>query len=288
MTSTLPESTHIGAVALQVADLARSIAWYRDVIGARVLTRDGTRATLGAHDDDATLLELHERAGAAPMPTRGRLGLFHVAWLLPDRAALGRFLVHARTTGEPLGSADHLVSEAFYLQDPDGLGVEVYADRPRAAWRVQGQEVEMASLPIDAAGLQAASASEPWTGLPPRTRIGHVHLHVGDLGRSTTFYRDVLGLDVTNARYPGAVFLAAGGYHHHLGTNLWAGPHAVAVSEQDARLMWWELVVPDATTLSAVAFRADAAGALAHRESSARLVLADPWGTRLHVVVSGG
>lgn len=285
MTRALPESTHIGAVALQVADLDRSVAWYRDVIGARVIRHDGTRATLGAHGDDRTLLELHECVGAAPMPSRGRLGLFHVAWLLPDRAALGRFLVHALARGEPLGSADHLVSEAFYLHDPDGLGVEVYADRPRAEWRMQGHEVEMASLPIDASGLQAAAVGAPWAGLPAGSCIGHVHLHVGDLDRSTTFYRDVLGLGVTNARYPGAVFLAAGGYHHHLGTNIWAGANAVAVSEPDARLLWWELVVPDVATVQDAETRARTAGAPVRRDASDRLVLSDPWGTSLRVVV---
>lgn len=286
MPSALPDATHVGAVALQVADLARSIAWYTDVLGARVLRHDATHATLGAHGDHTPLLELHERRGAAPMRPRGRLGLFHVAWLLPDRAALGRFLVHALARGEALGSADHLVSEACYLQDPDGLGVEVYADRPRAEWRWQQRQVEMASLPIDAAGLRDAVAGVPWAGLPAGSCIGHVHLHVGALDRSTAFYRDVLGLAVTNAEYPGAVFLAAGGYHHHLGTNSWAGTQAVAVSAQDARLIWWELVVPNETAREAVASRALAAGVPSGRAAADRLVLSDPWGTRVHVVSS--
>lgn len=284
MTATLPDDTHVGAVALQVADLTRSIAWYRDVIGARVLSHNGTHATLGAHGDDATLLALHEHAGAAPMPSRGRLGLFHVAWLLPDRAALGRFLVHVLARREPLGSADHLVSEALYLQDPDGLGVEVYADRPRAEWQWQGREVAMASLPIDAAGLQTAAAGEPWAGLPRGSRIGHVHLHVGALDRSTAFYRDVLGLEVTNSRYPGAVFLAAGGYHHHLGTNTWAGPQAAPPSAHDARLLWWELVVPDDGAMADVEARAVSATTQTRRAASGMLEVIDPWGTCVRVV----
>jgi catechol 2,3-dioxygenase len=288
MTATLPHSTHVGAVALQVADLTRSVTWYRDVIGARVLETDGTRAVLGAHGDDTPLLELHERAGADPMPSRGRLGLFHVAWLLPDRAALGRFLVHALARGEPIGSADHLVSEALYLQDPDGLGVEVYTDRPRAEWRVQDGAVEMASLAIDARGLQAAAAGAPWTGLPPGSCIGHVHLHVGDLERSTAFYGDVIGLAVTNASYPGAVFLAAGGYHHHLGTNTWAGRGAVAASDADARLLWWELVLPDAQAVDALAARAERALPQSPRFADGRLLLHDPWGTCVRVVAPNG
>lgn len=288
LASRLPASTRVGTVALQVADLQRSLAWYRDVLGARLLTRTDAMATLGAVGQEAPLLELHERVGAAPMPARGRLGLFHVAWLLPDRAALGRFLVHASTRGEPMGSADHLVSEALYLQDPDGLGVEVYADRPRTEWQVQGGEVQMASLPIDAAALQRAAAGARWTGLPEGSRIGHVHLHVGDLQRSTAFYRDVVGLGVTNTRYPGAVFLAAGDYHHHLGTNTWAGSAAVAVSEHDARLLWWELRVPDAVAVDAVAERAQVHAGDGGTPGRHRVVLTDPWGTCVHVVAEHG
>jgi catechol 2,3-dioxygenase len=284
----LPASTRVGAVALQVADLARSLAWYRDLLGARVLTRSDTTATLGAAGHEVPLLELHERAGAAPMPSRGRLGLFHVAWLLPDRAALGRFFGHAIACGEPLGSADHLVSEALYLQDPDGLGVEVYADRPSASWPMQGDEVQMASLPIDAPGLQHAASGAPWTGLPDGSRIGHVHLHVGDLARSTAFYRDVVGLGVTNTRYPGAVFLAAGRYHHHLGTNTWAGSSAVAAAEHDARLLWWELRVPDRATVDAVRDRARVLGGDGGAAVRDGLALADPWGTRVHIVTEPG
>ena len=286
----LPDATTLGAVTLQVGDLARSLAWYTEVLGARVLTQaaaDGAspaRASLGAFGADTPLLHLVERPGARPAPSRGRLGLYHVAWLLPDRAALGRFLAHVAQRGERVGSADHLVSEALYLQDPDNLGVEVYCDRPRGEWTVAQGRVAMASLPIDARGLLQAAAGAPWTGLPAGTVIGHVHLHVGDLEASTRFYRDVLGLAVTQDGYPGAVFLSAGGYHHHLGTNVWAGADAVAAPATESRLLEWTVCVPAAADVAAVRARVEsgADGATANGvtdDAAAPLRLADPWGT---------
>jgi catechol 2,3-dioxygenase len=294
--TTLPKDTRLGGVTLQVADLDRSVAWYRDVIGARLLSRGtavdaaGVRvATMGANDDDRILLTLREQPGASPMPARGRLGLFHVAWLLPDRAALGRFIAHLAARGDAAGSADHLVSEALYLSDPDGLGVEVYADRPRDQWEVQGGEVAMASLPLDVESLLALATDVPYAGLPSGTRIGHVHLHVGALEASTRFYRDVVGFEVTQSSYPGALFLAAGGYHHHLGTNLWAGAGATPPESRDAQLLEWEVVLPSVAEVGEIAHRAVAAGALPGHAAEALdlagagVVLRDPWGTALRL-----
>ena len=276
--------TRLGGVSLAVADLSRSLDWYTQLLGARVLTHEAGVAMLGAAEHDTVLLTLHERPGVRPMPSRGRLGLFHVAWLLPDRASLGRFLSHAAARGEAIGSADHLVSEALYLTDPDGLGVEVYVDRPRTEWTVQDGQVAMASLPLDARGVVAAGGGAPWAGMPAGTTIGHVHLHVGDLQRGATFYRDVLGFAVTNGAYPGALFLAADGYHHHLGTNTWAGPNAVAVDDGFARLLHWEVRVPALSHLDAVVARAARADWPTERLAEARLALRDPWGTRVDVV----
>ena len=285
----LPDATSLGAVTLRVGDLSRSIAWYTEVLGARVLSQHAAHdhvaatATVGAHGDDTPLLHLVERSGARPAPSRGRLGLYHVAWLLPDRAALGRFLAHLAQRGERVGSADHLVSEALYLQDADNLGVEVYRDRPRAEWTVERGTVAMASLPLDARGLLRDAAGAAYTGLPAGTRIGHVHLHVGDLAVSTRFYRDVLGLSVTQDGYPGAVFLSAGGYHHHLGTNEWAGPGAVAASAEDAALLQWTVQVPHTAELDALRERAMAAGVAVDGDGDQSLTMADPWGTRVTV-----
>lgn len=295
----LPDATTLGPVVLQVADVDRSAAWYAEVLGAHVRWAPavgfgaGRQAVLGAREGAEPLVHLVERPGAAPMVSRGRLGLYHVAWLLPDRAALGRFLAHVTRLGVRVGSADHLVSEALYLQDPDHLGVEVYCDRPRAEWTATDGTVEMASLPLDARGLLQAAGGAPYDGLPAGTVIGHVHLHVGDLSLSTWFYRDVLGLAVTNAAYRGAVFLAAGGYHHHLGTNVWAGAGATEPAEGDARLVTWTLRVPTAADVEVVRARADAAGvpvALVTFGDDARPVgaisLTDPWGTPVAVLAS--
>ncbi|NJD11737.1 MAG: VOC family protein [Gemmatimonadetes bacterium] len=275
----LPAGTRPGGVTLQVADLARSLAWYDTVLGLRATERADASAVLSAVGDRASLVVLHERPGAAAVPRSGRLGLYHYALLLPDRAALGRFLAHASGLGVPIGSADHLVSEALYLQDPDGLGIEVYADRPRASWRMVGGQLQMATDPLDVAGVLRAGGGEPWTGMPAGTTVGHLHLQVGDLARAAAFYQHALGLELTVGSYPGALFLAAGGYHHHLGLNTWARS-APPAGPEDARLLEWELVLPERTDLErALASIAAAGYPVARTEAAARV--RDEWGTVL-------
>lgn len=278
----LPEGTRLGPVRLQVADLGRSVAYYDHTLGMRVLERDGGRALLGARHDEVPLVELHERGGARPAPRRGRLGLYHFAILLPDRASLGRYVRYLAEIGASVGAADHLVSESLYLQDPDNLGIEVYADRPRGTWRRIGRELMMATDPLDAAGLVRDAGPDPWTGMPRDTAMGHVHLQVGDLATAAAFYADALGFDRTVWHYPGALFLAADGYHHHLGTNTWAGPGATPPAEHDAQLLEWTIELPDAARLDAVAHSLERAGHPAEGGGSggARSCVArDPWGT---------
>ncbi len=277
----LPDAMRLGAVHLQVADLARSIAYYGDVIGLRVLARSATGAQLGAVDDDQTLIQLHERPGAAPVPSRGRLGLFHVAILLPDRASLGRFLAHLAERGEQPGMSDHFVSEAIYLTDPDGLGLEIYADRPRAEWQTQDAQVTMGTVPLDVRSVIAAADGRAWTGAPAGTRIGHVHLHVGDLGVAARFYHETLGFDKVVWNYPGALFLSAGGYHHHVGTNTWARG-AEPAHENEARLLEWSIELPSADDVVALAASASARG-VEVRTTGDSLLLRDPWGTEVRV-----
>ena len=218
----LPAATRLGTVRLQVADLAKSLAWYEKVLGLQVARRTADSASLTAHDDDKVLVELRQRTGARPVSRRGRLGLYHYAILLPDRASLGRFLAHLATIGAYAGMSDHFVSEALYLTDPDGLGIEVYADRPRSSWRHEGRQLAMATNPLDVDSVIEAGGGERWTGMPKGTVIGHVHLHVADIPKAEAFYHHGLGLDKIVWSYPGALFLSAGGYHHHLGTNTWA------------------------------------------------------------------
>jgi catechol 2,3-dioxygenase len=229
-------------------------------------------------------VELVERPGTTPIGINSRLGLYHFAILLPDRAALGRFLAHLARTGTRIGASDHLVSEALYLRDPDGLGIEVYADRPRSEWRLVNGELAMATDPLDTAGVLAAGKDEPWTGMPPGTVMGHVHLHVGDIPAASRFFHDALGLDRMVSSYPGALFLSAGGYHHHLGVNTWAG-NAPAPSERDARLLEWRIVLPSVDDARVVAERLASAGNSVSRESEGWLAT-DPWGTPLRLMGS--
>ena len=279
----LPDEAHPGRVSLQVADLQRSLTYYEKVLGLRLLEQSTTGATLGAAGGSTSLVELHERAGAKPVSRRGRLGLYHFAILLPERAALGRFVDHLGRLGEYAGMSDHLVSEAVYLTDPDGLGIEVYADRPRSSWRTQEQQLVMATEPLDRADLVRAGGGEPWTGMPAGTVLGHVHLYVADLDAAAAFYHAGLGFDKIVWNYPGALFLSAGGYHHHLGTNTWAA-QAPRAEESDARLLEWTLVVPHESDVDRAA-RSLAAGGHDVRQEAGDAIVADPWGT--HVRITG-
>jgi catechol 2,3-dioxygenase len=284
----LPAATRLGQVRLQVADLTRSVSFYQDVLGLRLLDSGGARAVFAAKGADNPLVELWELPDAPPVPRKGALGLYHFAILLPDRASLGRFVRHLGEIGVRAGAGDHLVSESFYLQDPDNLGIEVYADRPRSSWRRVGRELMMATDPVDVGGLLQAAGETPWTGAPAGTTMGHLHLHVGDLEQAEAFYSESVGLDRTVWRYPGALFLAAGGYHHHLGTNTWAGPGAAPPEAGDARLLEWTIVLPDSTSLSAVEESLTHGNyAVAWEGVSAvkrELVTQDPWGTQLRFV----
>jgi catechol 2,3-dioxygenase len=273
----LPDATRIGAVHLQVADLERSIAYYVEVLGLRVLERAAGTAVLGPHGPDRPLVRLRERPGARA--AHGELGLYHFAILLPDRAALGRFMAHLKPLRVRVGMSDHLVSEALYLTDPDGLGIEVYADRPRASWRHDGRELAMATDPLDVRSLVAAAGGVQWSGMPDGTTMGHVHLHVGSLEGAEAFYHAALGFDKMGWSYPGALFLAAGGYHHHLGTNVWSrGPSA---SPDQARLLEWELAVGDGAAAAAASLRA--AGYTVQDAGGGEWTAADPWGTALRI-----
>lgn len=219
----LPADAHIGSVSLTVTDLDRSVSFYRDVLGFQEVSREGPTSFLSANTD-RVLVELHERRDAVPRPRRST-GLFHFAILVPSRAALGRSLRRLADRQWPLsGAADHLVSEALYLNDPDGLGIEIYRDRPRETWRTANGELAMATDPLDVQSVADEPGAEtPWQGLESGTAIGHVHLHVSRLEEGEAFYCGQIGFEPIVRRYPGALFVSAGGYHHHLGMNTWVG-----------------------------------------------------------------
>ena len=278
----LPAATRLGQVRLAVANLARSLEWYERVLGVGVHDRTAGVARLGAVGDAPPLIELQEQPGVRPVPGRGRIGLYHFAILLPDRAALARLLAHLARVGEQPGMADHGVSEALYLNDPDGLGIEVYADRPRSEWRIMaGRELYMTTAPLDVRGLLREGGSDPWTAMPFGTTMGHVHLHVGDLAEASAFYHESLGFDKVVWSYPGALFLSAGGYHHHLGTNTWAA-NAEPAGEGDARLLDWEVILPARSDVDRTTVSLEAGGFSMTREG-AGISAADPWGTRVRI-----
>jgi catechol 2,3-dioxygenase len=278
----LPESTHLGRVRLQVANLDRSVAFYETILGMRVIRRDTDSVGLGAHDDDREIVHLRQLKGTRPVPRRGLLGLYHFAILLPDRASLGRFVAHLTELEAHVGMSDHFVSEAIYLSDPDGLGIEVYADRPRDAWRYDERQLYMTTNSLDVNDLVKAAGGQRWTGMPAGTVLGHVHLYVDDIGKAEAFYHEALGFDKVVWSYPGALFMSAGGYHHHLGTNTWVRG-APSASDVDARLLEWEIVVPTRKDAEEAARHVESAG-YPVREENGEWILTDPWGTSLRLV----
>ena len=275
----LPAETTVGRVSLHIRDLATSLDFYHGLLGFEIQERGADHAVIGVTGE--ALIELH--AGAAQR--RGpRLGLYHFAILLPDRRYLGVCLRRLIESGIHPGAADHLVSEALYIQDPDGLGIEIYRDRPKAEWRVVGQQLAMASDPLDFEGVLQAGREHEWLGMPKGTRMGHVHLHVADLDRARDFYHHGLGLDMVVWSYPGALFLSAGGYHHHLGLNTWLGPSAEMPPEEEARLLWWDLRLPTAESARGALQSLTGLGFAVSTEADEGTLVSDPWGTKMRVV----
>jgi catechol 2,3-dioxygenase len=274
----LPATLRLGAVHLTVTDLDRSVAFYQDSLGLRQHRRDDAVAALGAGEED--LVVLHEEPGARPAGRHA--GLFHIALLYPSREELARALQRLALTRTTIsGASDHGVSEAIYLSDPDGNGIELYGDRPRDAWppAAAGERVGMFTRALDLDDLLATAAGDaPPRHAGPGLRMGHVHLHVGDLAAASDFYTGVLGFQEM-ATYPGALFVAAGGYHHHVGLNTWRGEGVGPAPDGTVGLREWTIELD-----------ADAVAALRGRLAAAGLgdgdVVADPSGNRVRITAS--
>ncbi len=270
---TLPSQTHIGTVALTVTNLARSLSFYQYNIGLKLHRQDGDTAWLGTGGSD--LLELKELPGATAVPRA--TGLYHFALLIPSRLELAKTLKHLVETETPLGGfSDHEVSEAIYLSDPDGNGIEIYRDRPREEWEVKDGTLQIVTSPMDIDGVLAElSGGETWDGLHPDTVMGHIHLQVAHLRPSEAFYTNVLGFDFI-ARYgTAASFVSAGGYHHHIGMNTWAGVGVPPRPADAVGLRWYTIQLPTPAALEEVVARVRESGT-AVTQNDAGAFLQDP------------
>lgn len=270
-----PDSV-IGQVKLKVTDLERSVAFYRDVVGLKLLKVDNQVAEMTV-DGIRTLVILEEIPDGVVTPRRSAAGLYHFAILVPDRQSLGLSLRSLIASGIHIGQADHLVSEALYITDPDNNGIEIYADRPRGTWkRDANNEYIMAVDPIDWDGLLKEAGDGAWSGLPEGTTIGHIHLHVSDLKQARRFYCDVLGFELQAHMENSALFVAAGGYHHHLGLNVWAGIGTPLAATNASGLAYYTILLPNKTN------RLAEAGILVNNAGN-HIAVHDPSGIEIHL-----
>jgi catechol 2,3-dioxygenase len=271
--ASIAPDTVMGPVALTVSDLARSREFYESTLGLQAADGAGGSIVLSAGGGHP-LVELHGDS-SAPKLDRRATGLYHLAILLPTRLDLALALARLTETRSPLdGASDHLVSEALYLSDPDGNGIEIYRDRPREEWRHTGGQLEMATLPLDLEGIlgELTGATEPQAKAPAATTIGHVHLKVADIPDAEAFYHGILGFDVTVRGYPGALFVSAGGYHHHVGLNTWQSLRSRPPAPGSIGLRSFEVQLPDRDQLDTVVARVRAAGvAITEPDGGARV-----------------
>jgi catechol 2,3-dioxygenase len=272
------QSTHrIGRVRLKLRDLDRGAAFYENTLGLRRLSAEAGRVVLGTAK--AALLELIAAPKAAARDPRNA-GLFHTAFLLPSRASLGAWLAFAMANGVPVqGASDHVVSEAIYLADPEGNGIEVYADTPTSSWHDGTGKLLMTTQALDADGVLGAGQGRAWQGIPDHGLIGHIHLQVGDTAASEKFYGDVLGFVLTK-RYPEASFFGADGYHHQLACNSWNSQGAGARPRNATGLDGFELLLRRSEDHAAIVERAAQAGFIAQQHGDSA-VLHDPWGNSI-------
>ncbi|MEM7126482.1 MAG: VOC family protein [Chloroflexota bacterium] len=251
---TLDSKTAVGKVTLGVANLEMMTDFYTELIGLTVQDQGASVVELGV--DDIPLLRLEARPNGRQYPNA--TGLYHFALLLPSREELGQWLTHLSANNYSLtGASDHLVSEALYLNDPEGNGTEVYRDRPRSEWHYESGQIQMATIRLNLQALLADAKPAPFTQLPSGTIMGHIHLQVNDVTKNAQFYADLVGFE-SMLLWPEAAFLAAGGYHHHLGMNIWHSRGASSASEGSLGLLRYEIRLPDAQQTDSLVARLDA------------------------------
>jgi len=283
-TATIHPATDVGTVTLKVADLARSITFYTQLIGFEALQRGDHNAVLGA--GTRPILLLKEVPGASRL-ARNVTGLYHAAILFPDRHSLAVKIAQIKNINYPFGYSDHLVSEAFYLDDPDANGLELYRDRPRSEWTWIDGQVQMALDPIDFdsffAEIKDGDEAMNTPLAPVGTKLGHMHLRVGNIPDAERFYHEVLGFDIV-ALMPEALFVSAGGYHHHIGMNTWESKNGKLPIEPSAGLREFSLVLPDQAELDRLTNQIEVAGVAVERNGESAIVL-DPWQNRIRLTI---
>jgi len=268
----------IGGVTLVVRDLDRMTRFYREVVGLESIVQEGATLHLGV--DGRILISLRQDPDALPNSPRSA-GLYHIAFLLPSRDDLGAWTRHVlRLRIRLTGASDHLVSEAIYLTDPEGNGVEIYADRPSSTWTRIQQVIQMGAGPLDLGELSRSTTSV-WNGMPAGSTVGHVHLQVGDVDSADAFYGKLLGFKI-NAAAPTVSFYSTGGYHHQLAGNIWQSAGAGIRREGTTGLAEVELLLRDSETLASVISHLTDAGRPPQDEEG-RLVIFDPWNVRFRL-----
>jgi catechol 2,3-dioxygenase len=273
---------HVGTVGMVARDLDLLAGYYQHLLGLTALERTDTVAKLGING--VTVLEIEHRPNAKPDDQR-TAGLYHNAFLMPTRADLARWILHIAKHRVPVsGASDHDVSEAIYLDDPEGNGVEVYADRQPESWRREGKIIFQKTDPLDIEAIirEVDPATATYPEAPGGLRVGHIHLRVGNTDQAERFYCDILGMEVTRRR-TGATFISSGGYHHHVGANVWHSQGASMRDKDRAGLGWFTIEAADGATFDATVARLNAANVPVEKIPGG-IETADPWGTRVRLV----
>lgn len=283
----IPDNVKIQSVDLKVKDINTSLNYYSHLMGFKIVSQNETSAMLSANGNLPYSLQLHEDKNAIHKPY-GSTGLFHIAIRLPNRKELARvFLRMFENKVKFQGFSDHLVSEAIYLEDPDENGIELYVDRPREEWQYKMGQVEMATLPLNLNVLtNELDDRNVWNGIHPETEIGHIHLSVSDIRKAQDFYSILLGLNVTNSTYPGAMFFSAGGYHHHVGANIWSSKNgSPAINKNAVGLLNYTIRVPDEEYIKVIQSRSEESELLIEPFNGKYLVIQDMDKNKITVIL---
>ncbi len=272
----LPDNTKIQSASLRVKDLKRSLNFYSHLVGFKIISENETSAQLSATGNLPYIISMHEDKNAIHQP-RGTTGLFHIAIRLPNRKELARIFLRLFDNKVKFrGFSDHLVSEAIYLEDPDENGVELYTDKPREEWQYDMGQVQMATLPLDLTVLtNELDDRDVWNGIHPDTDMGHIHLSVSNINKAQHVYSMILGMNISNSTYSGAMFFAAGGYHHHIGVNVWSSKNGYPAPENSAGLINFTIKIPDIEYLKEIEKKSAESGLIEKPYDGNNMVILD-------------